>query len=75
MLLAFHRSAPEVILQEHHSHASDVWSFGVVAWELFAAQTHSVKSLEKSLTLPYFDLTHDEVTPFSNIIVVDVSPS
>ena len=61
-LLFFYRSAPEVILQGLYSHASDAWSFGVVAWELYAAFTNAVSSREQAL--PYFDLTHDEVMPY-----------
>lgn len=57
-----YRSAPEVILQGRYSHISDVWSFGVVAWELYAAFTNGVSSREQ--TLPYFDLSHNEVIPY-----------
>ncbi|KAL9964999.1 hypothetical protein ACROYT_G028722 [Oculina patagonica] len=54
-------SAPEVILQGLYSHASDVWSFGVVAWELNAAFTNGVNYREQ--TLPYFDLSDNEILP------------
>ncbi len=61
-LLDFYRSAPKVILQGLYSHASDVWSFGVVAWEVYAAFTNGVSSREQ--TLPYFDLSDNEVIPY-----------
>ena len=64
MVLAFHRSPPEVILQGLYSHVSDVWSFGVLAWELYTAFTNGVSSRDQ--TLPYFDLSNDEVTQCAN---------
>lgn len=54
-------SAPEVILQGLYSHASDVWSFGVVAWELYAAVTNGARFRER--TLPYFHISNDEILP------------
>ena len=55
------RSAPEVISQGRYSHASDVWSFGVLAWELFAAFYES--NIMPRQTIPYYNHTNDEVTP------------
>ena len=55
------RSAPEVISQGRYSHASDVWSFGVLAWELFAAFYDS--NIMPRQTIPYYNHTNDEVTP------------
>ena len=37
-----------------YSHASDVWSFGVLAWELFAAFSSGENLPER--TFPYHDL-------------------
>lgn len=51
-----------MILQGHYSHASDVWSFGVVVWELYAALADGVRSREQ--TLPYFSITNDEVIQY-----------
>lgn len=51
-----------MILQGHYSHASDVWSFGVVVWELYEALANRVRSREQ--TLPYFNITNDEVIPY-----------
>ena len=51
-----------MILQGHYSKASDVWSFGVVAWELYAALPNGVRSRER--TLPYINITNDEVIPY-----------
>ena len=50
------RSAPG-----RYSHASDVWSFGVLAWELFAAFYDS--NIMPRQTIPYYNHTNDEVTP------------
>jgi len=52
-----------VITQGRYSHASDVWSFGVVAWELYAALTNGARFRER--TLPYFHISNDEVIPYS----------
>ncbi|CAH3146938.1 unnamed protein product [Pocillopora meandrina] len=52
-------SAPEVISQGRYSHASDVWSFGVLAWELFAAFYDS--NIMPRQTIPYYNHTNDEI--------------
>ena len=53
-----------MISQGLYSHASDVWSFGVLAWELFAAFYDS--KIMPRQTIPYYNHTNDEVTPSSS---------
>ena len=43
-----------MIFQGRYSHASDVWSFGVLAWELFAAFSSGENLPER--TFSYHDL-------------------
>ncbi|PFX16251.1 Tyrosine-protein kinase transforming protein Fes [Stylophora pistillata] len=52
--------APEVISKGRYSHASDAWSFGVLAWELFAAFSFSENFTERML--PHHNLPDHEVT-------------
>ena len=53
------RSSPEVILENNYSHASDVWSFGILAWELYSAFATGQES--KGYSLPYCDFAIDQV--------------
>ena len=55
----FHRSAPEVILDGHYTHASDVWAFGVLAWELYTSYT--TEQDKRDLSVPFFKLENHEV--------------
>eukprot|EP01119_Soliformovum_irregulare_P017787 TRINITY_DN533_c0_g2_i1.p1 TRINITY_DN533_c0_g2~~TRINITY_DN533_c0_g2_i1.p1 ORF type:complete len:456 (+),score=188.07 TRINITY_DN533_c0_g2_i1:3-1370(+) len=53
ILLPVRWSAPEALSEKKHSSASDVWSFGIVLWEIFSYGAR-----------PYLNLTNKEVTPF-----------
>ena len=55
----FYRSAPEVILDGHYTHASDVWSFGILAWELYTSFATGQDG--RHLSVPFFDLEKHEV--------------
>ena len=55
------RRAPEVISRGLYSHVRDVWSFGNLTWELFAAFYDS--NIMPRQTIPYYNHTNDEVTP------------
>ena len=48
-----------MISKGRYSHASDVWSFGVLAWELFAAFSSGENLPERRF--PYHDLSNQEV--------------
>nr|XP_058966526.1 tyrosine-protein kinase JAK2-like isoform X2 [Pocillopora verrucosa] len=52
-------SAPEVILDGHYTHASDVWSFGILAWELYTSFADGLDGRDSSL--PFFDLGNEEI--------------
>ena len=56
----FYRSAPEVILDGHYTYVSDVWAFGILAWELYQSFTteHDIK---RDLSVPFYDLENREV--------------
>jgi len=56
----FYRSAPEVILDGHYTHASDVWAFGILAWELYTSFTTGQDG-PRDLSVPFFDLERHEV--------------
>lgn len=45
-------SAPEAIQYHHFSPASDVWSFGIVMWEVMSYGER-----------PYWDMSHQDVSP------------
>jgi len=53
------RCAPEVILENHYSHASDVWAFGILAWELYSS--FAVGRNDVRASLPYHSIGSDEV--------------
>ena len=54
----FNRSAPEVILDGYYSHASDVWAFGILGWELYASYQYGQ---EQQFSIPYHWLDDDKV--------------
>ena len=54
------RSAPEVILENHYSHASDVWAFGILAWELYTS--FAVGQNDILASLPYHNIGSDKVS-------------
>jgi len=53
------RCAPEVILENHYSHASDVWAFGILAWELYTS--FAVGQSDIRASLPYHSIGSDKV--------------
>ena len=53
------RSAPEVISDGHYSHASDVWAFGILAWELYTSFASGQD--RRDFSIPYHGLYDDEV--------------
>ena len=55
----FHRSAPEVILDGHYTHGSDVWAFGILAWELYTS--FKAGEDERNVSVPFFELEKHEV--------------
>ena len=59
MIVLLYRSAPEVILDGHYTYASDVWAFGILAWELYASFT--VGHDKRDLSVPFNGLEHPEV--------------
>ena len=42
-----------------YTHASDVWAFGILAWELYTSFTAGQD--RRDLSIPYYDLNDDEV--------------
>lgn len=54
-------SAPEVILDGRYTHASDVWSFGILAWELYTSFATGLDGRDSSR--PFFDLDDQEILP------------
>lgn len=58
-LLTLDRSAPEVISANRYSHASDVWAFGILSWELYTA--FDVGHKDRMISLPYYNIKPDKV--------------
>ncbi|XP_068676830.1 uncharacterized protein [Montipora foliosa] len=55
-------SAPEVIMDGYYSHASDVWAFGILSWELYASYQYGQE--EQQFSRPYHWLDNDEILPY-----------
>ena len=54
------RSAPQVILDGQYTHGSDVWAFGILAWELYTS--FAVGQQKRQFSVPYHELkTQEEV--------------
>ena len=49
-----------MIQSGHYTHAADVWSFGVLSWELYIAATAGQAATADDI-LPYKDISDDEV--------------
>lgn len=58
-MLSIVRSAPELILDGLYTHASDVWAFGILAWELYAS--YETGQEKRRLSLPYSSLKNEQV--------------
>ena len=58
-MLSIVRSAPEIISDGLYTHASDVWAFGILAWELYASYENGQE--QRHLSLPYFFLKNEQV--------------
>ncbi len=51
-----------MILENNYSHASDVWAFGILAWELYTAFATGQEAEEgRPYSVPYYNLVADEV--------------
>lgn len=55
------RSAPEVLAKTKYSVASDVWSFGVVCWEVATKAIFLIRKVLNSGAVPYQWLSNREV--------------
>lgn len=58
-MLSIVRSAPEIISDGLYTHASDVWAFGILAWELYAS--YETGQEKCPLSLPYSSLKNEQV--------------
>ncbi|XP_074612250.1 uncharacterized protein LOC141866614 isoform X4 [Acropora palmata] len=52
-------SSPEVNMDGYYSHASDVWAFGILAWELYQSFQH--RENNQQFSIPYFWLDNDQI--------------
>ena len=49
-----------MILENNYSHASDVWAFGILAWELYTA--FATGQEHRDYSVPYWNLVAEEVS-------------
>jgi len=63
VIFFFPRSAPELILDGHYTHASDVWAFGILAWELYTSYNTGPDNTGRQCLVPYHDLYNHEILP------------
>ena len=54
----------------HYTHASDVWAFGILAWELYQSFQHGESN--PLFSTPYFWLDNDQVN-FTTAVCLDPS--
>ena len=50
-----------MILDGRYTHASDVWAFGILAYELYKSYTTGQEGREVSV--PYYGIQNDQVSP------------
>ena len=50
-----------MVLDGYYTHASDVWAFGILAWELYTSFTNGQDG--RDFSVPFYDLKNDEVNP------------
>ena len=55
-----------MISDGHYSHASDIWAFGIVAWELYTSYANGQD--RRDFSVPYYGLYDDEVNPKSTLL-------
>lgn len=63
-----------MILEGRYAHASDIWAFGILAWELYESYPASGQDRRKK-SVPYHFLQNDEVNLPCFYMVSDVSKS
>lgn len=58
-------SSPEVLQSSHYSKKSDVFSFGIILWELMTfQQPYSIMSFEQDLMYSiYYQIVHNDIRP------------
>ena len=56
-----------MILENHYSHASDVWAFGILAWELYTS--FAVGQNDILASLPYHNIGSDKVNVYMYVYI------